>query len=343
MATAPDLVLSKLTLQPPLTIPITAKLEYKYYLDASWTLINASVAVATDGTFTPQTISGLDTNTQYIVRATNNMCGSIWEEYFNYPCQTTCPDGFVLSPDGTSCYQVQTIAATPPAGDFDILVSETNVEYGTCGSYIYDTGWNFDGTGTSNQITTANAFWCNSNGDCIAGVTTDGPLNRAGVWSSVLLENQDVGFSVCVNITEEKTYYVAIGCDNYGIIKLDGTTIIEQDETAMDAQYGVVGACFKIWSIYPIVLTAGIHYFEIFGHNVETFAAVGVEIYDNTAAEIIAATDYSGLNLIFSTKDEVGNPVLLGTNSYSCPVGYAVVTCESPVVCKKITTADTLC
>jgi hypothetical protein len=64
-------------------------------------------------------------------------------------------------------------------------------------------------------------------------------------------------------------------------------------------------------------------------------AALGAEIYDNTAAEIIAATAYGDLNLVFSTKDYVGQPVQIGSGGigYTCPSGYSLVLCDGPAYC----------
>lgn len=343
MAAAPDLVLSKLIFQPALTASTQATLEYKYYLDSSWTTIATGLTINTDGTFTPKTISGLETDTQYVVRAISDICGIMAEEYFTYPCQIGCPTGYTLSPDGTYCYKVDTVPATPPTGDLDTLEAKTAIQYSTCGSYIYNSGYNVNGTGTSTQITLANSFWYNGVGSCADGTTSDGPMNRCAVWTTVTSNNQDIGFSVCLNLDAEADYYIGIGVDNYGIVKIDGTIIIQQDETAINSQYSVTGACFKVWGIYPIHLTAGIHYLELYGHNISSAAAVGMEIYNNTKAEIIAATSYADLNLIFSTKDEVGLPAYLGTSGYSCPASYSVAACESPVVCTKILTTATTC
>jgi hypothetical protein len=67
---------------------------------------------------------------------------------------------------------------------------------------------------------------------------------------------------------------------------------------------------------------------------------LGAEIYNNTAAELIAATSYADLNLIFSTKDYVGQPVQLGTDDlgYTCPSGYSLAACVEPYVCRLIYT-----
>lgn len=335
--------LSKILFQPPLTAPTTATIKYKYYLDDSWITVATGIDVDTDGTILESpaiAITGLSFDTRYTIQATNEQCGGIYEEDIFMPCVGEgCPAGYVLSPDGTYCYKVETVEAIPPPS-FDTLVAKNNISYGTCGSYIYAGGFNSNGTGTSSQITPANTFWVNGGGACVDNTTIDGVLNRAGVWASSVLPNQDIGFGVCINIEESKTYYIGLGCDNYGTIKLDGVTIVQQDETAVNAQYGIIGSCFRVWSIFPIELTAGIHFIELFGHNVSGNAAIGAEIYDNTSAEIIAATSYGALNLIFSTKDYVGQDVQIGSGGWTCPNSYSLATCESPIVCKRILTTD---
>ena len=68
-------------------------------------------------------------------------------------------------------------------------------------------------------------------------------------------------------------------------------------------------------------------------------ATIGLEIYNNTQAEIISARSYNDLNLIFSSKDRFNLPVQVGdpTLSYSCPVGYSIDFCNSTIpVCSKV-------
>lgn len=336
--------LSKILFQPPLTAPTSATIKYRYYLDDGWTTVATGIDVDTDGTILESpaiAITGLALDTRYTIQATNEQCGSIYEEDILLPCTGAgCPSGYVLSPDGTYCYKVETVEAIPPPS-FDTLVAKSSVQYTTCGSYIYDAGYNSNGTGTSTQITPVNTFWVNGAGLCANNTTVDGVLNRCGVWASTTSNNQDIGFGVCINIEESKIYYIGIGCDNYGVIKIDGVAIITQNEAAINAQYGLgCCACFSVWHIYPVELTAGIHFIELFGHNISLIAALGAEIYDNTAAELIAATSYGDLNLIFSTKDYVGEQVQIGSGGYTCPSGYSLATCESPIVCKRILTAD---
>lgn len=255
-----------------------------------------------------------------------------------------CPPTYTLSIDGTYCYKYDEVSATVPT-DGENTVAHPAVQYSTCGSYIYAPGYASDGTGASTQISLSNAFWKNG-GTCVDNNTVDGPLNRCGLWSPTTLSNQDVGFSVCITAPSNKTYYIGIACDNYAIVNLDGDNIITQDAAALDTQYSVGGACFKVWHIYPLQLTAGPHVIELIGHNDASIAGMGAEIYNNTSAQIAAATSYSGLNLLFSTKDYIGQPVQIGTDGigYECPSGYSLVACQDPYICRRIlTTSTTTC
>lgn len=323
--------------------PITVSLYYKEYYGSDYTLIGNGYNVDVDGTITDSPLPTISVNTdlKYVLRAVNELCGFDYEQ--PVIINPYCPVNYYLSEDETLCELSETVLAIPPT-DPENTVAATVSTYSDCGSYIYDPGYNFDGTGSSTQIPVLNTFWNNGGGVCTPGNTTDGPLNRSGLWATTAVADQDIGFSICVNIPETKTYYIGMGCDNYGILRIDGQTIIEQNEAALDAQYGIGGAPFHVWHIYPVELIAGERVIELIGHNVSPPAAMGAEIYDNTAAEIIAATSYAGLNLIFSTKDEIGNPVQLGTNGvgYTCPDGFSLAYCDSPVVCRKVLTTPVL-
>lgn len=258
-----------------------------------------------------------------------------------YPLSSCCPAGYDLNDDASLCVKVQEASAIPPSGAVETLDAVPWNTYTACGSYIYEPGWNINGTGTSTKISTSNAFWKNGLGDCSAGNTTDGPLNRTALWASPAQANQDIGFSVCVDLPASKQYYVGIGTDNYGIIRVDGVTILSQSDVALAAQYfSDIGAPFRVWHIYPIQLTAGPHIIELIGHNVSPPAGIGCEIYDATKSEIMAATSYAdlGSKLIFSSKDYVGEPVQIGTGdvAYTCPDGYVLSACDDPIKCVKI-------
>ena len=317
--------------------------EYKLSSSSVWIQpTSPNNPVTTTNTY-PITIND---NTRYDVRLTtlSNSCSpkSRTFQIIN-PINNCCPPGYVLSTDQTYCSQTNDTSATPPSSP-ENTVAVSNHAYSTCGSYIYDSGYNLDGTGISNQIPLSNAFWKNG-GTCADNNTTDGPLNRSGLWATTTTDNQDIGFTVCVSIDTPSTYYIAIGCDNLGIIRIDGTEIVHQDPTALGIQYGVgPAATFKVWHIYPVVLNVGDHVLEVIGHNIDSVAGLGAEIYNNTAAGIVSATSYADLNLVFSTKDFVGQPVQVGSGGigYTCPDGYSLVLCEGPAFCRQILTTSTI-
>jgi hypothetical protein len=284
------------------------------------------------------TFTGLTDDTFYKIK----VIPKIGTTYENATCSVTertlgCSPGYTLAPDGSYCYLIDEVAATPPTGgDPEITVSATDTNYGVFGTFIYDPGFNVNGTGVSNQVTFGNPFWRNGPGD-----ETSGPLNRCGLWTTTALSNQDIGFSVCLHLPESKVYYIGVGGDNKCRITVDGTVLVDQDIAALATQYGAdAQIAFRVWHVYPVTLSAGPHIIELIGHNDSSVAALGAEIYNNTPAELIAATGYGDLNLIFSTMNYIGEEVQLSTDDlgYTCPSGYSLAACEDPYVCRIILT-----
>ncbi len=253
-----------------------------------------------------------------------------------------CPPGYTLSEDNSYCFQINTTAATPPSAS-ENAVAKSHPFYSMCGSWIFST-FNVNGTGTATQIPLINSFWRNGIGNCTAGTTADGPMNRCALWSVTEFDNQQVGFTVCVTVAVTKTYYMAVGADDWATIRIDGNTILDQDNAAILAQFGAGHSALSMWSIFPIQIVAGTHVVELIGNNGPgggvNPGAIGAEIYDNTPAEIIAATAYGDLNLIFSTKDHVGEAIQIGNGGigYTCPSGYSLVLCSGPAFCTQTLT-----
>jgi hypothetical protein len=284
------------------------------------------------------TFSGLSSDTFYKIK----VIPKIGSTYQNATCSVTertlgCSAGFTLAPDGSYCYQIDEVPATPPSGgDPQDTVAATDNSYSTYGTYIYHAGFATNGTGVSDQITTGNAFWINGPSN-----STSGPLNRCGLWTTSTPAGQDIGFSVCLTLPETKVYFIGVGGDNRCRITVDGVVIVDQNVSALATQYGAdAQITFKVWHVYPVTLAAGPHIIELIGHNDSGVAALGAEVYNNTAAELIAATSYADLDVIFSTKDYIGEPVQLSTGGlgYSCPSGYSLAACVEPVVCRAIVT-----
>lgn len=304
-------------------------------------------------------------NVNIDVKATND-CDSNYTIIKLFPgLAVCCPPGYTLAPDGTYCYQINVVAATPPS-DSENAISVSgpnNFYYGIFGSLIFDPGYNINGTGTFTQIPYTNPFWVNGAGyPTYPSVSnTQGPLNRSGVWSPTVLAPQKVGFSVCVNLTESGRYYVGLACDDFGQIIIDGTTIVLQDRDALKTYLQANGylypvgldpnqVTFNFWFIYPVDLPAGTHIIEVIGNNttgtVAGSATLGCEVYKLTPSQIAAATSYPsmGSGLIFSSKDFVGQPIQIGSGGigYTCPNGYSLVLCDGAPYCRQVLTTATI-
>lgn len=338
------LILTKINLPPEVTSSIVATIWQKEYYSDTYNLIASDVTVLSDGTIveSPPLSFSVDPTLRYVVRVENQLCSSVYEQAIIIT--PYCPLGYELSSDSTYCFKEEITAVIPPSNP-EITIEKNGIPYSTCGSYIFIPGYSIAGTGTASQISLANPFWKNGAGACVDATTTDGPLNRCGLWATTTTSDQTIGFSRCIDVATTKIYYIGIACDNKATISLDGTIIVSQNETAVNAQFGITGACFKVWSIFPVVITAGSHVIELKGYNVSSAAALGAEIYDNLASEIAAATTYGDLNLVFSTKDYIGMPVEIGSGGigYSCADPDAYVSyCDSPIVCKRLIVTNVL-
>lgn len=265
-----------------------------------------------------------------------------------------CPPTYTISPDGTYCYLIDEVAATPPSGGTpDTTTPKVFAQYSHYGTVIYSPGYTVNGVGPNTRTSpSTNTFWWNALTN-----TTDGPLNRTGLWATNTFSNQTVGFSYCLNLVATKTYYIGCAADNSVNIRLDGIDIINMDEAAVTAalytQYGIVdvsyNASYTFWHIYPVVITAGPHILELIGVNGSGVgvnpAAFGAEIYDNTPSELEVATDRSDLNVLFSTEDlKTGQEIQIGSDDqgYTCPPDYSLDSCNLPYTCKKLITTATI-
>ncbi|MET0636107.1 MAG: PA14 domain-containing protein [Chitinophagaceae bacterium] len=160
-----------------------------------------------------------------------------------------------------------------------------------------------------------------------------GPLNRSGVWLCQPGGNtgvfQPLGQWIVLNdsfsVPSTKTYYLGLGVDNDIKVYIDGNLISQKTGSGLPN--------FEIWYIYPISLTAGSHTIRIEGLNTSGIALMGVEIYNNTEAQLRAAKCYSGcansLNMVFSTRDMIGKTYPV--SHQGCPIGYSLTGGSTPV------------
>lgn len=330
----------------PLTAAITVSLYIKPYYGGSFTLIDSGVTMDLNGNITdsPLPAISIDPTQKYVLRAINESCGAIYDQ--NLFINPYCPPGYALSEDESFCFITVEEAATPPTAS-EPSVAVTNGAYTNFGAWIYDPGYANNGTGTSTHISSGNPFWINPMDNLV-----DGPLNRSGQWATTLLDNQTVGFSVCITVPQDTTVLVGMGVDNFGVLNLDGTNLVTQDVSALEAQYNSIipgigpAVTFKIWHVYPVFLSAGTHTLEIIGTNVGSAAAIGCEVYNLTPAQLAACTSYAdmGVGLLFSSMNFVGMPIQLGSGGigYSCPGGFSLRYCDSPIVCVRTITTPIL-
>lgn len=274
---------------------------------------------------------------------------------------STCPVDYTLSPDGMSCIKTSQIPATPPSGAQIQAGPALDPSYSNFGALVYD-GYNSDGTGTI-QLQMNATPWANPLANLV-----DGPLNRCAIWGATPVpDNQPIGFSIPIFVPSERTYYIAIAGDNKVRITVDGVTKIDQNPTTMAANIAAwnsayatqgIAVAFKFWHMYAIVLPAGNHFIGLEGTNFGGAAGFGAEIYDNTLAELQAATldpvfvanpdlfpplgnFYSNLNLVFSTRWARGKFFTSGVNNaYSCPATYGLDPTQTPPQCVLIQTVN---
>lgn len=253
-----------------------------------------------------------------------------------------CPTGYTLV-NGV-CTKVETTTPTIASTTVTACVS-TDGEFGRYGAIVYTGGFTATGTGVgttlSSDITAGNVVALPVNGTWAnpSMTTTDGPVNRAGVWAcgGIGTTGSTLGFSVPINITSTKQYYIAIAADDDFVLSVDGNNIA--DTTGIGNTYwnGDGGAMFRYWHVYPVILTAGIHYIGVSAADTGgVTSVVAAEIYDATLAELQAATlnpsyvadpsgfplgqnHYANINLIFSTRCARQAGTTFSIGNATCP------------------------
>lgn len=272
-----------------------------------------------------------------VIEARANTFKEDWQVPLKDLSCSSCPAGYDLSEDGSYCYTYNTQPATK-LGDSITICSATNGAYSLEGSFVYDTGYTAKGVGSYYPIPKSNLFWTNRQGMEV------GPMNRCGVWNcnSGQPYREWVGFSVKVNVLDSKTYYIGMGGDNLISFKLNGNVIVKQDSATVATTFSPwpgISAAFIYWHIYPVKLNAGENVIEVAGYNFnQSLGAFGVEIYDNTREEIIAATSEADLNYVFTSKSMIGKSFQVGETStgYGCPTGYFLDASSQPYTCKQL-------
>jgi hypothetical protein len=251
-----------------------------------------------------------------------------------------CPESYVRNPITGNCEKTDFLQTTIDATTYGIAACD-DADYGIKDPALYDAGYSSGGVGT---YTSLSAAWWNKDPSDPTNVNLS-YLNYIGIKPTTGYENDTwIKFRQTLCIAETKTYYLAIAADNNVRVNLDFVQILSFDVSvgsAFDLEHSSVDtdpgrALFQKLHIFPITLLAGNHTLEIEYINTGAPSAgnklmFACEIYDNTAAEITAATAHTDLDKIFTTKDIRDSGEFVEA-IYSCPEGYSLTTKEDCTV-----------
>lgn len=230
---------------------------------------------------------------------------------------SACSEGYTLSPDGTYCYKIETIAPTIQQSDVCVTRSQLASQYSGDGTKLFATGFPTDLIGGTFTLLTT-AYWKEASG------MVTGPMNRMAVWldencdgiKDALVPGRALQFSYQINSLAGEEIYIGIGGDNTFSVAINGTLLAENTSLAQPEN-------FNYWHLIPATLPSGpsIITFKAIGDG-STNDAFAAAIYRNTEAELIAATSDGALDIDFRTDDLLTEHIDIAT----CPVGYVLDT-----------------
>jgi hypothetical protein len=268
-------------------------------------------------------------------------CGANTSTFFFWQTPCSCTEvGYVESPAGTQCELNETTAATVTNSGYCLAIAQQNV-YSSFLTRIYNTGFtdaiinSVPGTidPLISQELTADPQWANPTLS-----TSLGPMNREAVWIDSDCDGDKDALSAGVETTiayiynnvtmANKTIYIGVGGDNEFRIVVNGIELV--DATALSDR------TFKIWHILPVVVVPGANYINIVGTgDGGVNDALGLVVYDNTEAEIAAATTDLDLTIPFRSGALAGTTFDVAT----CPPDYSLDSSggSGNYICRKTT------
>lgn len=256
----------------------------------------------------------------------------------------TCEEGWVLSPDETTCSQTETQSPTITESEY-CVASSTNGAYSSDGTRIYNPGWTT--ADIENPTPPAGVlaallltpYWQNA-----TFTDTLGPMNRAGVWMDQnctgTLSPLAAGEKVTLSFEYQNNggpmdVFIGCGGDNEFQVILNGATIAQTDGSGNTNN-------FDFWHVFPITLISGYNLINLVGIGDGSVSdSIGFIVYNNTLAEMEAATSDAGLDILYNSYDQIAAGKI---DVATCPVGWSLDTSggAGSYVCKKtITEAPT--
>ena len=210
------------------------------------------------------------------------------------------------------------------------LIASTNVVYTSYKTRVYklsasaytetDIGPFTPTSATDVELTTVHQ-WVNTD-----GTTTDGPANRCGVFVS---PGVGAGVQVTIPFVYNNTgairqVYIGVFGDNEFNLKFNGNEIAYTDGTSVDRN-------FKIFHVFAVTLALGTNYFNLVGTGTGGSSdSVGMIVYDNTKAQLSAATNDTTLSILFNSASLIGQTIDIVT----CPAGWSLDTTGGINSCK---------
>jgi hypothetical protein len=164
-------------------------------------------------------------------------------------------------------------------------------------------------------------------------------MNREGVWidsdcdgnkNSIGVGEQTTVAAQFTHLGAAKTMYLGVGGDNQFKVVVNGVIVADTGATVSNLQ-------FKIWHIIPIDIVTGVNYINVIGTgDGSPDDSVAFVIYDNTPAEIIAATTDADLSIIAKTSTLRGDDFDVAT----CPATYSLDTSggQGNYICRRTLT-----
>jgi hypothetical protein len=291
-------------------------------------------------TSSPAIIPGLLNDTEYEGIISSACEGGGFSTTVNFTT-CTCQSGYTATADNESCEKVETAAATVDVTDY-CITSAREASYSAYTTRIYNSGFH-NATIIELTATTypsdvfAEVFlpeqWTSI--DAMSGNPSAslGPMNRSGIWLDSDCDGTKdpvvngtvitIG-TVYINPDPAKTIYIGVGGDNAFDIVVEGVHVATSPNS-------VSALSFNIWHVFPVVVKNGSNYINLIATSAGGVDGVGMTIYNNTAAEIEAATDDSQLDIPFSTQSLRGTHVNIAT----CPSTYTLTGGIGSYICRR--------
>lgn len=319
----------------PLPAPLSYRVQYRVKGSS-----DAYTIVEPDPVAPPIVITGLLPLTEYEGTIESTCGNGVFSTVTGFST-CNCPPEYTKSDDGNRCQKIDTQPPTVLYSNYCLAPSAHPV-YSTFFTRVYNPGFNPNTVGQYTipvseiaAILNTPTVWRNT-----ASSSADGPMNYDGVWvdsdcdgykDPLLTGAQTTIAFAFENAGEERTVYVGIGGDNYFTLKVNGTVIAKT--TYVDSE------SFRIWHVFPVLLKHGWNDFNaVVEGDGSVNDCVAMAVYNNTLAELQAATSRSNLTFLFNSASLVGQHIDVAT----CPDGYSLDTTGGAgnYTCRQVSTID---